>query len=177
MDTTEKIEVLQQNSFAFEVSLTLDEIEWTRILGPTGLGNTLLSQMVELGRDFFELSDPDYVQNGRGDILSFRIGGTFCELRLDYEQPFTANLQSAVREVLDGVNRALRHQSVPFRFVCVRDSCTGAGCSYRLMLLPTAWIRDVSDSLNIVAGLRLEDYELQPPFRRPELGGGFLEAR
>lgn len=177
MDKSEKIEVLKQSSFAFEVGLTLDEIEWTRILGPAGLGNQLLEQMVELGRDFFEISDPEHVQNGRGDILSFRIEGARCELRLDYEQPFTANLQSALRQVLDGVNRGLRRQSVSFRFVCVRDTCTGAGCTYRLMLLPTAWIRDLAEDLNIVAGLRLEDYELQPPFGRPDIGGDYLEAR
>ncbi len=176
MDKQAKIELLQQNSFAFEVDLTLDEIEWTRILGPNGLGNRLLHQMRELGADLFHLGNLEHASNGTGEVFSFDAGDGHYEFRLDYEQSFTANLQSAVRQVLDGVNRALRRQTVPYRFVCVRETCTGAGCTYRLMLLPTAWLRELEDELNIVAGVRLEDYEM-PPFGRPTAGGDFLEAR
>lgn len=177
LDKQAKIERLKQNSFAFDVDFTLDEMEWTRILGSNGLGNQLLQQMCQLGADLFDVDNLDHLTNGTGEVFSFEIEGSHYELRLDYQQPFTASLQSGVRQVLDAVNRALRRQTVSYRFICVRDTCTGAGCTYRLMLLPTAWLREVEDSLNIVAGVRLEDYEVQPPFGRPEAGSGFLEAR
>lgn len=177
VDQQAKIELLKQNSVAVDVDLTLDELEWTRILGQHGMGHQLLQYMCQLGSDLFDIGNLDLLVNGTGEVFSFEIDGCHYELRLDYEQPFTASLQTAVRQVLDGVNRALRRQTLPYRFVCVRDICTGAGCTYRLMLMPTSWLLEVEDAFNIVAGLRLEDYEVQPPFGRPQAGSGFLEAR
>ncbi|QDG51586.1 hypothetical protein FIV42_12765 [Persicimonas caeni] len=178
MDTQAKIELLKQDSFAFDVDLTLNELDWTRVLGPNGLGRQLLQKMATLGAESFQFGEIDHVENGTCEIFSFEVEGSRFELRLDYEQPITATLQTAVRQVLDGVNRALRRQTVPYRFVCVRDTCTGAGCTYRLMQLPTQWLREMEDALNIVAGLSLEDYEMQPPYGgRPQAGGGFIDAR
>jgi hypothetical protein len=181
VDKHAKIELLKDNSFAFDVNLTLDEIEWTRVLGPNGLGNELLHKMVEMGSDLFDLGGADHMHNGDAEVFCFTLDGRDYQLRLAYEQPFIANLQTAVRQILDGINGALRRQAVGFRFICVRDSCTGAGCTYRLMVLPTPWLRELEDELNIVSGLSLEDYEAQRSFHtpphRPDFGGGPLEAR
>jgi hypothetical protein len=189
VDKHAKIELLRHNSFVFEADLTLDEMEWTRILGPSGLGDRLLREMVGMGADFFEVSDPDHQYNHNGEVLFLKLEGADHEFRLDYDQPFVASLQEAVRQVLDGVNAALRRQMVAFRYICVRDTCTGAGCTYRLMLMPTPWLRELEDKLNVVAGVSVEDYEAQRPFSPidfpqvdlPESGrrdlGGPMEAR
>lgn len=177
MDDQAKIEQLQRNSFAFDVNLTLDEIEWTRILGPHGLGNTLLHQMVALGGGFFQIAHPQHGRTGTADVFCFDLQGSECQFRLDYEQPFTATLQSAVHQVVDAVNRSLRRAQISYRYMVARDSCTGAGCTYRLMLVPTSWLARVDDALNIIAGVALEDYELQPPYQRPDLRAEFWEAR
>ncbi len=177
MDEKAKIEQLERISFAFEVNLTLDEIEWTRILGPHGLGYTLLQQMVVIGGDFFQIGEPEYTHTTRADVLCFDIAGASCQIRLEYEQPFTANLLSAVRQEVDAVNRTLRRERVNYRFVVARDECTGPGCTYRLMLVPTSWLTRAAEVFNVVAGMSLEDYELQPPYQRPDLGADFWEAR
>jgi hypothetical protein len=195
VDKQAKIELLKKSAFAFDLDLTLDEIEWTRILGPNGLGDRLLHEMIATGADFFVLEVVDHQYNAAGEVLCFTVEGSEHQCRLDYDQPFVADLQTAVRQVLDGVNGALRRQTIPFRYICVRDSCTGAGCTYRLMVLPTPWLGELEAELNIVCGVSPEDYEVRrsslsadvPVAKlanvdmsergRQNLGGGSLEAR
>ncbi|MFP4600928.1 MAG: hypothetical protein ACLFVJ_21940 [Persicimonas sp.] len=175
MDQDARIEQLKLNSFVFETDLTLDELEWSRIMGANGLGAWMLGQMVELGSHFIDIHNPQHSATADGEVYSFEIDGQRSQFRLKYTQTFTANLLGAVRAVLDGVNSGLRRSMTPVRFVCVKECCSGLGCSYRIMLLPTAWLDEFSDVLNIVAGVSPEDYETQPPFWRPESGEDFLE--
>lgn len=175
MDDREKIEQLRQQSFAFDVNVTLDEIEWTRILGPDGLGRKLLHQMAEIGAGFFRFDQLEHVRNGRAETFGFAVDEVHSQVRLAYEQPLTASLLTAAHRLLDRVNCALRRGQIAYRYILARDAATGAGCTYRLMLVPTTWLREACEVLNVVAGTSLEDYELQTPYPPPESGGDFWE--
>lgn len=166
MDIQAKLEQLRLNSFDFEVDLTLEEMEWARVLGQNGMGHWLFLQTVELGSEFFDLGSPQRDENGDGERYRFQLEGHHAEFRLPYSQSFTANLLTGVRSVLDGVNGALRRATVPVRFVAIKESCAGLGCTYRVMLAPAAWLGQMSDAFNVVAGVSLDDYEFQPaPWR------------
>jgi hypothetical protein len=177
VDIQAKLAQLKVNSFVFDVDLTLDEMEWSRILGPNGFGNWLLCQAISLGSDYVDIGSPEHLQNGDADVFSFEVEGRPAQFRLRYDRSFTANLLSGVREVLEGLNRELRRATVPVRFVCMREACTGNGCTYRVMLLPTAWLDEVASELNLVAGVALEDYEFVGPMGPPDVDDGFLELR
>ncbi|MFW5968106.1 MAG: hypothetical protein ACOCV2_11340 [Persicimonas sp.] len=165
MDRQAKIAQLELNSFTFEVDLTLDELDWTRLLGPDGFGVELLDEITSLGAPYFDMGGPEHAHNGNGEVLSFTVDGQRHELRLDYDQPFLATLLGGVRDVLDSVNRALRRAALPLRYVCLRESCTGAGCTYRVVLIPPAWLDDLRKEYTLVTGLCPEDYETTLPAR------------
>src|SRR5699024_10817011 len=108
-----------------------------RILGPAGLGRRLLDAMVELGARHLRMDSPERAQQGSFETLEFRLEGRPITLRLDYEQPLTTTLLSAVRQLVDQVNHALRQDRAPCRFLLAREACAGPTSKYRLLFAPT----------------------------------------
>jgi len=149
--------VLQVHSF--ELPVTLEELEWSGILGKTGLGWKLITWKQSLAAPYFEL-DPLYVaQKGRDQEISFEVEGVEHQIVLEFSNGLTATLLSAVREVINGANHALKCAQVGCRFVLERELCAGSRSYYRLILAPQQWLAELGRSLNLVAGISPEDYE------------------
>jgi hypothetical protein len=177
VDENSRIEESRLQSYGFEVPLTLDETEWTRILGAEGLGCQLLEAMADLAAPHVEFDALDHIQQSSAEVLEFEVAGQHAAVQLDYEQPLTSTLLSAVRHVLDGVNHALKRARIPCRFAVARETCTGHKCNYRLMLAPTAWLGELDAAMNLVAGVTPEDYEMPMYAPRASLAPDFWEAR
>lgn len=144
---------------AFELSRTLDETGWSGVLGKTGLGWRLLNWMQTLAAPYFELGPIHSTEVGHAEVLSFELEGLERAIELGYEQPLTATLLMAAREVINGVNQALKCAQMRFRFILERQTSTGNQSRYRLILTPHAWLAVLGRSMNLVAGISPEDYE------------------
>lgn len=147
----------------FDFSWTLEEIEWTRILGPSGFAQALLSAMVELAPPRYALGQLSREQQSSADVFTLQVAGMHTQIRLDYEQPLYATLASATRRVLDPVNQALRRARADRRFVLLREPSSAAASSYRLVMAPTSWLVGLSAQTNSIVGLTPESFEVALP--------------
>src|SRR5690554_8120972 len=109
----------------FELARTLDESEWSGILGKTGLGWKLLNWMQALAAPYFELGLIYSTRQGTDEIFSFEVNGDPYTIELDYDPGLIATLSSAVCAVIDGVNLALKRAQLDFRFTLDRQTSTG----------------------------------------------------
>ena len=105
----------------FELARTLDESEWSGILGKTGLGWKLLNWMQALAAPYFELGLIYSTRQGTDEIFSFEVNGDPYTIELDYDPGLIATLSSAVCAVIDGVNLALKRAQLDFRFTLERQ--------------------------------------------------------
>ena len=151
------LEHIRDNSFPLEFDYTLGELEWQKLVGPTGLGRDLIQRMSELGGDVIQFGSVRRRRATDADVFEFDVAGEHVRVRLDYDVPFTANLLRGVRGLLDDVNKALRRASSPWRFICVRQQLSPA--KYRVALLHTRWLTSLDRNFNVIAGLTPEDYE------------------
>lgn|GEM_PF-6115567 len=143
----------------FELPRTLDETEWSKILGASGMGCKLLHWMQALAAPYFELGVIYSTRKGADERLSFEVNGDPFSIELDYDLELTATLSSAVRQVITGVNQALKRAQLDFRFILERQTSTGNRSCYRLILAPHALLAELGRRLNLVAGITPEDYE------------------
>lgn len=152
------IDELREHSFELDVGYTLGEVEWQKMVGPTGLGRCMLDKMSQLGGKLFQIGPVTHRQTQDADLFEFNCEDEHVRIRLDYDVPYTTDLLSGVRTVLNGVNRSLRRAHTPWRFVVVRE---GPGSSkYRVALLPIDQLDAVGDELDVIAGVSPEDYEM-----------------
>lgn len=144
---------------AFELPRTLDETEWSKILGESGMGWKLLKWMQALAAPHFELGLVYPTGQGVDEVLAFEVNGAAFRIELGYDLGLIATLSSAVRQVIAGVNQALKRAHLDFRFVLERQTSTGNRSCYRLILAPHALLPELGAKLNLVAGITPEDYE------------------
>ena len=151
------VEHLHDNSFPLELEYTLGELEWQKLVGPSGLGRELLQGMSDLGGDVIQFSSVRHRRSTEADVFEFSVAGEHVRVHLDYDVPYTASLLRGVRALLDDVNRALRRASSPWRYVCVRRQASPG--SYRIALLHSRFLDGLDRDFQVIAGLTPEDYE------------------
>lgn len=143
----------------FKCARTLDETEWSGILGKTGLGWKLLNWMQQTAAGLFEFGPVYATQEGPDEVLCFEVEGVQSRIELSNNQALTATLLGATRQVINEVNRALKRAQLRFRFTLERLTCAGHQSRYRLILAPRAWLTELGRSMHLVAGISPEDYE------------------
>ena len=151
---------------AFDLNRTLEETEWTRILGAQGFGATLLEAMRELGElgaPPCQISAAHRVHQSGAEVFRLDVAGIHTQIRLNDEHPLQSTLASAASQVVDAVNQGLRRARATSQFVLMRDACAGHGASYRLVLVPTARLMMPGVLKNPVAGLSPELFEAAIP--------------
>lgn len=151
---------LRENSFELDLGYTLGELEWQKIVGPTGMGRQILEKMMHLGADQFRTGTVEHRRTQDADVFEVDFEDEHVRIRLDYDVPYTASLLTGIRMLLDGVNRSLRRARSPLRYVVVRDEA-GMG-KYRVVLLPLSQVRDVGEQFRVIAGLNPDDFETAP---------------
>jgi hypothetical protein len=156
-ERTISIDELRENSFEIDVGYTLGELEWQKMVGPSGLGRDLLEKMSNLGETQFRIGPVEHRRTSDADVFEFQFEDEHVRIRLDYDVPYTKNLLSGIRTLLNGVNRSLRRAQNPWRYVVIREE-SGSG-KYRVALLPTDQLGEVSRHLRVVAGVSPEDFE------------------
>lgn len=162
MDHQMSLEDLKENSFALDVDYTVNELEWSKLVGANGLGMQLLQRMAHIGASVFQIDQIRHVENGDCEKLVFCVEDTPVTVRFNYDVPVTTTLLKGLRTLFQGVNGALRRHGVTWRFLLIRERSRKRGCEYRVMLVPTDWLMEVANDLRIVAGVSPEDYEFQP---------------
>lgn len=156
-EQTLSIDELRDDSFEIDVGYTLGELEWHKMVGPSGLGRKMLEQMSHLGEKRFRIGPVEHRRTQDADFFEFDCEDEHVRIRLDYDVPHTMNLLNGIRTLLDGVNRSLRRARTPWRYVVLRG---GAGSGkYRVALLNVSQLDAASDNLRIVAGVSPEDFE------------------
>ncbi|MGM0556955.1 MAG: hypothetical protein ACQEVA_11300 [Myxococcota bacterium] len=151
------IEELRENSFEIDVGYTLGELEWQKMVGPSGLGRHLLEKMSNLGESRFRIGPVEHRSTSDADLLEFAFEDEQVRIRLDYDVPYTKNLLSGIRTLLNTVNRSLRRAHTPWRYVVIREESSSG--KYRVALLPTDQLGVVSKHMRVVAGVSPEDFE------------------
>lgn len=156
-EQTLSIDEVRENSFEIDVDYTLGELEWQKMVGPRGLGRKLLELMSHLGESRFRIGPVEHRRTDDADLFQVSLEDEQVRIRLDYDVPYTTNLLSGVRTLLNSVNRSLRRANNPWRYVVIREQ--SAAGKYRIALLPTRWLSAASNDLQVVAGVSPEDYE------------------
>lgn len=147
-------------SRVFEMPATLQELEWTRVLGAQGLGWQWVYTMAELAAPHFVLQPGVRAKQCDAELVEFYLEGVDHQVRFAYEQPLATTLLSALGRLVDAVNQAARRQHVGWRFVVTQEPSTGRCCVYRLNLLTHDELVHHGAPGRVVLGISLEDYEL-----------------
>ncbi len=156
-EQTISIDELHENSLEIDLGYTLGELEWQKMIGPTGLGRVLLEKMSNLGESRFRIGPVAHRRTQDADLFELDFEDEHVRIRLDYDVPHTTNLLTGIRTLLNGVNRSLRRARSPWRYVVIRER-DGSG-KYRVALLPIDRLEAVDEHVRVVAGMSPEDYE------------------
>jgi hypothetical protein len=151
---------IKSKPFVLDHHFTVDELEWNRIVGPSGLGTRLLEEMAALSTDVFALGDIERVSLNRGERLEFSIEGTSHQIEFEYDVPGTSTLAQGLRQLFSGVNTALRRSGVDWRYILIRERGAERAFDYQVLLIPRTQVVEHSSDYDIVAGHDLEDYEI-----------------
>lgn len=144
----------------FEVPATLQELEWTRVLGPRGLGWQLVYAMAELAAPHFVLQPGVRARQCDAEVVEYCLEGVPHQVRFGYEQPLATTLHSVLEQLVDAVNQAARRQHVGWRFVVTQEPSTGRGSIYSLRLVTHDWLIRPGAPERVVLGVSLQDFEL-----------------
>ena len=150
---------LKQRRLMIDNHYTADELEWNRIVGPSGVAMRLLEEMATLSRGVFRLDEIERIPQSDGEKFEFSVDGEAHTLHLDYTSTPTSTLLKGLRHLFAEINKALRRAGVDWRFVLIRDKGSRLSSGYNLVLAPrTSAVRDLRDR-DVVAGIDLKEYE------------------
>ena len=156
----ERVSEFKQRRFIIDHHYTVDELEWNRIVGSSGIGIELLREMDALSTGVFEFEEPERVPMTNGERFEFAVEDTSQTVHFDYKVSPTSTLLQGLRHLFVEVNSAIRRVGVDWRFIFARQSASSRAFNYSLMLVPRSEALDGLQDYDVVAGVDLKDYEL-----------------
>lgn len=150
----------KQRRFFIDHHYTADELEWNRIVGPSGIGTRLLREMASLSVGIFNLDDVERIPMSDGERFEFKVADSPHTIHFDYEVSPTSTLLKGLRHLFVEVNSALRRAGVDWRYVLTRENGASRSFDYKLVLAPRSEAVEKLGEYDVVAGIDLKEYEL-----------------
>jgi len=150
----------KQRRFLIDHHYTVDELEWNRIVGASGIGIDLLREMGALSAGMFNFQDLERIPTSDGERFEFTVGQTRQSVHFDYRVSPTSTLLQGLRHLFVEVNSALRRAGLEWRYIFARETGHSRTFDYALMLVPRCEAVDGLRDYDVVAGVDLKDYEL-----------------
>ncbi len=151
---------IRRQPFQLNHHFTIDELEWNRIVGPSGLGKQLLENMAALSQGLFAFGDLERVSESRSERLEFSIEHASHSVEFEYSASQTSTLAQGLRHLFGTINTALRRSGIDWRYILVRERGASRSFDYQVLLIPRTKVVERSSDYNIVAGHDLKDYEI-----------------
>lgn len=159
-EVSDQVEDRKQCRLRFDDHYTVGELEWNRIVGPSGLAVRLVEAMAGLSTGVFNFESGERIPDSRAERLEVIVEGTSHTIRFEYDGSYTSTALEGVRHLFGEVNGALRREGLDYRYVLERAPSAGASAGYRLLLARRSALTEESRGREIVAGLEIRDYEL-----------------
>ncbi len=158
--TNPRRDVLRTRRLVIDPHYTVAELEWDRLVGPTGLGRELLAEMAGLSAGQFNLVPGSRIPTGDGERIEFEVDGIVQSVRFDYDASPTSTLMHGLRHLFGEVNGALRRVGVGWRFVLTRRCGKSRQTAYRLVMVRRSVAVQRRSEMHVVAGLDLRELDL-----------------
>ncbi|MFB6351305.1 MAG: hypothetical protein ABEN55_04605 [Bradymonadaceae bacterium] len=150
----------KQRRFLIDHHYTVDELEWNRVVGASGLGIELLREMGALSTGVFNFEGLERIPTADGERFEFTVGQTRQTIHLDDNVSPTSTLLQGLRHLFVEVNTALRRAGLDWRYVLAREADQTRSFDYTLLLVPRRVAVDGLRRYDVIAGVDLKDYEL-----------------
>lgn len=154
----------ERRRFIIDHHYTVDELEWNRIVGTSGVGRRLLDAMAELSSGRFDFDEIRRVPMSDAERFEFQVDGQSHSIQFDYDVSPTSTLLKGLRQLFAEVNTALRRAGVHWLFVLTRSSGgSSRSFDYRLVLAPRSTALEHISEMDVVAGLDMREFEMGRP--------------
>jgi hypothetical protein len=150
-----------QRRLSIDPHYTVSELEWHRIVGPSGMGTELLGEMAALSSGEFDFEPRERIPTDDGERIEFAVDGMVQSVQFDYDVSPTSTLMHGLRHLFGKVNTALRRAGIGWRFVLLRRRGSSAAFNYRLVMSRQCTRLPHEDDVDVVAGLELKEFELE----------------
>lgn len=152
---------LYQRRLSIDPHYTVSELEWHRIVGPSGMGTELLGEMASLSSGEFNFEPKERIPTDDGERIEFAVEGMVQSVQFDYDVSPTSTLTHGLRHLFGQVNTALRRAGIGWRFVLLRRRGSSAAFNYRLVMSRQCTTLPHEEDVDVVAGLELKEFELE----------------
>lgn len=149
----------KQLRYIIDRHYTVDELEWNRIVGASGIGIDLLREMRALSTGTFNFEELERIPVTDGERFEFTVEETRQSIHFDYKVSPTSTLLQGLRHLFVEVNAALRRAGLQWRYVLARGTSRSKVSRYTLLLVPRSEAVDGLREYDVLAGVGLKDYE------------------
>lgn len=157
----DRVSEFKERRFIIDHHYTVDELEWNRIVGASGIAIELLQEMGALSAGVFNFEGLERIPTTDGERFEFTVEESRQTVHFDYTVSPTSTLHQGLRHLFVEVNSALLRTGVDWRYVFARESGRiSRSFNYSLMLVPRCEAVEGLREYDVVAGVDLKDYEL-----------------